>query len=124
MKRNMDLVCRIVLATADLPYGNTLDELDGISPEDFVLHVIWLEEAGLVVASAQAGSGSAAKFAFVTRLTWNGCEFADAVLDDGLWKKAKESVLKPGISFTFDILKEWLKAEIANGLPTIKRLAG
>lgn len=120
----MDVVRQIILATADLPYANTLTKLDGVSPEDFVLHVIWLEEAGLVIADAQAGTGSIAQYAMVSRLTWAGCEFADAVMDDGLWKKAKESVLKPGLSFTFDILKEWLKTEISNGLPTIRGFAG
>jgi hypothetical protein len=39
--------------------------------------------------------------------------------DDTVWKKAKEHVLKPGASWTFDILKEWLKAEAKSrlGLP-------
>ena len=124
MKRDMDVVRKIILAAAYLPYGDTLNELDGVPEDVFVLHVIWLKEAGLVVASAQAGSGSEAKYAIVDRLTWDGCEFADAVIDDGLWKKAKTSVLRPGISFTFDVLKEWLKAEIVNGFPTIKSVGG
>jgi len=124
MKRDMDIVRRIILATADLPYGKVLDNIDGVSSEEFVTHVIWLQEAGLVVADAQAGSGSFAQYANVSRLTWTGCEFADAVLDDTLWQKAKGSVIKPGISFTFDVLKEWLKAEITNGLPTLRNIAG
>lgn len=124
MKRNMDIVRQIILATAELPYARTLDSLSGISDEDFVLHVIWLEEAGLVIADAQAGAGSIAKYAIVSRLTWSGCEFADSVLDENLWTKAKGTVLKPGMSFTFDILKEWTKTEIMNGLPTLRGLAG
>jgi len=59
----------------------------------------------------------------VERLTWAGCEFADAVRSDTLWAKAKKEVIKPGISFTFDILKEWLKAEITQGFPTLRALA-
>ncbi|MDG2617731.1 DUF2513 domain-containing protein [Thermoleptolyngbya sichuanensis XZ-Cy5] len=62
-------------------------------------------------------------YASIGRLTWQGCEFADAVADDRLWNKAKENVLKPGISFTFDVLKEWLKAEISQGLPALRALA-
>lgn len=123
MKRDMDIIRQIILATADLPYASTLDKLEGVSPDDFVVHVIWLEEAGLIIADAQAGSGSGAQYAMVSRLTWDGCEFADAVMDDGIWKKAKESVIKPGFSFTFDILKEWLKGEISNGLPTIRSIS-
>lgn len=123
MKRNMDIVRQIILATADMPYGEKLQSIDGISEDEFVTHVIWLQESGLIVANAQDGTGSMAQYAIVSRLTWDGCEFADAVLDDTLWKKAKESVIKPGLSFTFDVLKEWLKTEIVNGLPSIKSLA-
>lgn len=106
-----------------MPYGETLSSLDGVAPEVFVTHVIWLQEAGLIEADAQAGSGSFAQYASVSRLTWAGCEFADAIQDDTLWAKAKDVVLKPGISFTFDTLKEWLKTEITNGLPTLRGLS-
>jgi len=123
MKRDMDIIRKIILATAALPYGETLSSLDGVAPEVFVTHVIWLQEASLIEADAQAGSGSFAQYASVSRLTWAGCEFADAIQDDTLWAKAKDVVLKPGISFTFDTLKEWLKTEITNGLPTLRGLA-
>ncbi len=123
MKRDMDTVRKIILATAALPYSKTLDSLNGVSAEEFVTHAIWLQEAGLIEADAQAGSGSYAQYAIVSRLTWDGCEFADAIQDDTLWTKAKDVVLKPGISFTFDTLKEWLKAEITHGLPTLRGLA-
>lgn len=120
MKRDMDLIRKIVLATADLPYGKTLNQLEGVSAEEFVTHVVWLAEAGLVEAKAQAGSGSFAKYAIVQRLTWSGCEFADAIRDDTLWAKAKAVMLKPTMSFTFEVLRDWLKAEIAQGLPAIR----
>jgi hypothetical protein len=124
MKRDMDIIRRIILETAELPYGETLESLEGISEEAFITHVIWLQEAGLIEADAQAGSGSFAQYAIVFRLTWDGCEFSDAIQDDTLWNKAKEVVLKPGLSFTFDTLKEWLKAEIKNGLPSLRSLSG
>ena len=122
MKRDMDLVRRIVLAVADLPYGESLRKLNDVSEDEFVTHVAWMLEAGLVKAQVQEGAGSFAKFAVVHRLTWSGCEFADAVVNDTMWSKAKENVLKPGMSFTFDVLKEWLKAEITQGLPTFRGL--
>lgn len=121
MKRDMDLIRRIVLTTADLPYGEQLQEMDGVDEETFVTHVIWLSEAGLVKAITEDGVGpSEARYAFVFRLTWSGCEFADAIRNDTLWAKAKSNVLKPGMSFTFDVLKEWLKTEITQGLPTLR----
>lgn len=120
MKRDMDVIRRIILATADLPYGQPLNKLDDVAEEVFITHVIWLAEAGLIDADANAGSGSFAKYALVKRLTWAGCEFADAVASDTLWKKAKDNVIKPGLSFTFDTLKDWLKTEIAQGFPALR----
>ena len=124
MKRDMDIIRRIILATADLPYGQMLGKLDDVPDEVFIPHVIWLTEAGLIEADAKAGAGSFAKYAIVNRLTWAGCEFADAIASDTLWKKAKENVIKPGLSFTFDTLKDWLKTEIKEGLPGLRTLTG
>ncbi|MCY1562785.1 hypothetical protein D9M68_1002340 [compost metagenome] len=52
-------------------------------------------------------------------MTWAGCEFADAIRNDTLWNKAKDKVIKPGMSFTFEVLTTWLKAEIQHGLPSL-----
>ena len=62
-----------------------------------------------------AGSGSMAKFARVSGLTWHGTEFVAAMQDDSLWSKAKERFMKPGISFTLDIVKSWLVDQITKG---------
>ena len=123
MKRDMDLVRRIILATSELPHTELLQSLPDVEEAEFVRHVAWLLEAGMVKATVREGVGSSdASFAIVFRLTWTGCEFADAVRSDTLWKKARESVMKPGMSFTFDVVKEWLKTEITQGLPTLRAL--
>ena len=123
VKRDMDLIRRIALATEELPPGEALSKLDGVEEELFAVHAQWMQEAGLITAALRPGDGSKpADFALVWRLTWAGCEFAEAVRSDTLWKKAKENVMKPSMSFTFDVLKEWLKTEITQGLPTIRAL--
>ena len=75
-------------------------------------------------ASARARAAQERRIiaALIWRLTWAGQDFADAISSDTLWCKAKENVLKPAGSWTFDVLKEWLKAEILQGLPTIRKL--
>lgn len=122
LKRDMDLIRRIALAAEEMPISETLDGLDGVDQDVFSLHVIWMKEAGLVHAAVSEYMDEAAA-AFVFRLTWSGCEFADAVRSDTLWKKAKENVMKPSMSFTFDVLREWLKTEITQGLPTFRNLS-
>ncbi len=121
MKRDMDLIRRIALEVADMEHGYVLDGLeDGTSKADFAMHVIWMVEADLITANVQEYmSGEPAKVQ-VKRLTWAGCEFVDAIRDDTLWNKAKENVMKPTMSFTFGIVKDWLKAEITQGLPTLR----
>lgn len=119
MNRDMDLIRRIALETAKLPIGQHLDGLAGVDDEVFALHVTWMDEAGLVKAYISTGL-SAGKHASVFRLTWDGCEFVDAVRSDTIWKKAKENVIKPGMSFTFGVLKEWIKTEITQGVPSLR----
>lgn len=122
MKRDMDIVRRIALETTELPENMSLIGLEGVDQRTFGVHVIWMQEAGLLTAAVQEFTSGEPPVARVRRLTWDGCDFADAVRSDTLWNSAKENVLKPGISFTFDVLKDWLKAEIAQGLPTLRGL--
>lgn len=125
MKRDMDLVRRIALEVADMDFGYVIASMEdeGIDAATFGMHVIWMKEAGLVVASVQEFQSGEPPKVQVRRLTWAGCELVDAIRDDTLWAKAKTSVLKPGMSFTFDVLKEWLKTEITQGLPTLRALS-
>ncbi|GMV74186.1 MAG: hypothetical protein AMXMBFR78_11370 [Rubrivivax sp.] len=115
----MDIVRRIAIETADMPFGYELSGLDGIDAATFGQHVIWMTEAGLLRSHVQEYLSSEPPKAHVTRLTWAGCEFADAVASDTLWAKAKASVIKPSASWTFGLLTEWLKAEISQGFPTL-----
>lgn len=115
MKRDMDLIRRILLTAEALPYGEDFQSLEGVSEEQFVTHALWLKEAGLVNAVGMAGSGSAARYAIVSGLTWDGTEFVSAMADDSLWEKAKEKFMKPGISFTLEIVKAWLIDKITKG---------
>ncbi|ABA60019.1 DUF2513 domain-containing protein [Burkholderia multivorans] len=122
MKRDMDIVRRIALAAEDLQYGYHLTGLDDVAPEVFGIHVIWMKEAGLVHAhvSEYLSPLDDPPDASVIRLTWSGCEFVDAARSDTIWNKAKTTLIKPAASFSFQILREWLAAEIKQGLPTLR----
>lgn len=124
MKRDMDLIRRIALVVADMEFGKSLAHMRDEDVDDgtFSTHVIWMQEAGLISATVQTVMSAAPPHVRVHRLTWVGCEFVDAIRDDTLWQKARTNVLRPGMSFTFDVLKEWLKTEISQGLPTVRAL--
>lgn len=121
MKRDMDIVRRIALAVADMPFGHVLTALeDDVDAATFGMHVIWMEEAGLIVANVQEYASGEPPKVRIRRLTWAGCEFADAVRSDTLWEKAKEQVIGPSLSFSFGLLKDWLAAEVRDGFPTLR----
>lgn len=120
MKRDMDLIRQIAMETEKMKYGFGLTGLPNVSSEDFANHCKLMEEAGLINARITEFQDMGPPNAAVHRLTWAGHDFLDAARSDTVWAKAKETVLKPGMSFTFDVLKEWLKTEITQGFPTLR----
>jgi len=110
MNRDMDLV-RLILQKVQScqdPYGLLEEvEIEGHSDAEVSYHIKILNEAGFLEASDMGGLGNFKWFP--GNLTWKGQDFLDATKDDALWKKAKETVIKPGVSFTFNLLFSWLE---------------
>jgi hypothetical protein len=113
----MDLVRRIVLAARDneVP-GQPVGKFDDVDAGTFGEHVQLLVEAGLIGAAVQATQHRVTT-ALVWRLTWTGHDFAQAIVDDTIWSRAKDNVLKPAGSWTFSVLLEYLKIEIRRHIP-------
>lgn len=122
MKRDMDLIRRIAIEAEDLPPRHGLTGMDGVDADAFGVHVAWMKEAGLVHADITEYWSDDPPKVHVHRLTWAGCEFLDAARNDTTWNRVKDKVLAPGMSFTFDVLKEALKAEITQGFPATRAL--
>ncbi len=115
MKRDMDLVRKILRKIRDYedPYGlDGIPEIEGYSGKEISYHIGILNDAGLLTASPIGEMSVDYENYFSINLTWQGQDFIDAAEDETIWKKAKDTVIKPGASFTFDILKEWLKSEV------------
>jgi hypothetical protein len=68
-----------------------------------------MNEAGLIQAHFIEGNDVLPDDVGYLRLTWDGHDFLDATKDSKIWKMAKEHVIKPGASWTFSLLLEWLK---------------
>jgi DNA-binding transcriptional ArsR family regulator len=122
MKRDMDLIRAILqkVESCEDPYGlEHMPEIDGYSRPQISYHMKLLSDAGLVEAQTIDEMGTDCADFMLINLTWQGQDFLDAAKDETLWKKAKETVIKPGASFTFDILLAWLKSQVgtALGLP-------
>ncbi|NMZ73412.1 DUF2513 domain-containing protein [Pseudomonas nitroreducens] len=120
MQRDMDLIRKIVLVVNDLESG-AINSMEGVDQFRFTYHAKLLIEAGLaegVVTSPVNGQFSGAK---LWRLTWSGHDFADSIKDDTLWKKAKDNVIKPSASWSFNVLLEYLKFEIRRRIPGLEQ---
>ena len=115
MHRDMDIVRRIVLAVRQAE--GPLNSVDGVSEQQFAFHAQLLDEAGLAQATLMGGPKRIASSAIIYRLTWEGHDFADSIVDDTIWEKAKEHVIKPAASWTFGVLLEYLKFEIRRRIP-------
>ena len=114
MKRDMDLIRQILVNTEARDFaGDEPPEPYQAQTMEEAYQIALMNDAGLVLADCTTEAGTPVS-ATIYRLTWAGHDFLDAARDDTIWKKAKDSILKPGISWTFSILIEWLKQEAKN----------
>jgi len=119
MKRDMNLIRLILLALEGDQEADARSKAQYEKPV-IAYHAALLIEAGLVEgATTKDADGMPARY-FLQKMTWAGHDFLDSMRDDTIWKKAQEKVLKPVGGVAFDVLKEWLKAEMRNklGLPS------
>ena len=108
MKRDMELVRLILLGQET---GETPPELSEYSKETIIYHYQIMDDAGLIVAWAAKDISGIAHGGGVNRLTWAGHDFLDSTKDSKIWKMAKEHIIRPGASWTFSLLMEWLKQQ-------------
>jgi hypothetical protein len=107
VKRDLDLIRTILIAVES---GDPKAELP-CTQEEFAYHAALLKDAGLIEGAVALDNKGQPRAAHITRLTWTGHEFLDAARNDTVWNAAKDKFLKPGASWTFSIVLDWLKGE-------------
>ncbi len=108
MKRDMDLI-RMLLLREEA--GKMPDELSAFDNRTIAYHVALMRDAGLVEGNVVDDENGEPFEAVIFRLTWDGHEFLAATRNSEIWKGVKQHIIKPGVSWTFSILLEWLKDE-------------
>lgn len=118
MKRDMDLIRKMILAIENSPHGRAPDglKIDGYSEEQVGYHAYLLVDSGLAEGVDFAHMGSAGPESRITRLTWDGHDFADACRDESTWAKARATVKDKVGSVTFDVMKELLVSLLKGSL--------
>lgn len=101
MKRDMDLVRRVLRVYEELPAGQRFDvanvpTLEGASRDEVEEHLAVLIDGNLLNGNVvRSIDGSIAQI-LVFGLTWEGHEFLDASRDEKLWARAKSALGKAG----------------------------
>jgi hypothetical protein len=108
MKRDLDLARRILLEVEANPEadGNGCVDVrvEGHSEREISYHIMLLFQAGLL--SAADASSSDGLLWLAMGLTHEGHEFLDASREEGIWKKAKKTVMEKAGGVTLDTIKE------------------
>lgn len=103
----MDLVREILMAVEDSDEQVIDAEQLASDKWDEVTvarHLELMIEAGLVIGQVEEYLGGGVD-GFVSRLTWPGYDFLDAVRSDSVWQKTKESIGDKVGSASFEVLK-------------------
>jgi hypothetical protein len=108
MKRNLDLIRKIVLSVEEHPHGYAPADLkfDGYDDETVGYHGFLLVDAGLAEGIDVAGLGSESPAYHVHRLTSAGHDFADAVRNDTVWNKTKTKLADVGSGVSLQVVTQ------------------
>ncbi len=121
MKRDMELVRKILMTIEDEPTGRmkAMPVFEGYSEDQVGHHCYLLKQAGLINAVEQTTNFSQCETAFPTEMTWAGHEFLASSRDPAVWKKAMSVMAEKGGALSFGVLSQLLTslAKSHLGLP-------
>ncbi|RLI51233.1 MAG: hypothetical protein DRP09_19445 [Candidatus Thorarchaeota archaeon] len=111
MKRDMELIRKILLQIEKAPYQHTNDtvnlEIEESTNDKINYHVLLLAEAELIEAISFSGDDRV--ICFPTRLTWKGHEFLDLSRNEKIWNKVKSFLGEKGIGLSLVIVEKALE---------------
>lgn len=107
MRRDMDLIRRILIMVGDSPVPlQATVFVDEAHPfETVAYHIDLIGQAHLADTSITRMSGDVIACAEVGPLTWDGNEFLDAIRSDTIWTRVKQRVGATVGSTTIDVIK-------------------
>jgi Hypothetical protein (DUF2513) len=107
MKRDMDLIRKIMLAIEKHPSAYAPDKIvvDGYAEEQVGFHIYLMLQSGLIEGIDTTSSESTGPEAIATCLTPSGYDFIDAIRNDTIWSKVKAYIKEKGVSATVEIVQ-------------------
>lgn len=109
MKRDMDLVRKLLLATekAEEPFDpRNSEKFENYIDNVLGYHVDLLKGHELIDADIVKAFGGAIVQCTINGLTWDGADYLDAIKDEHIWKRTKGVIKKAVGSTTIGLIKE------------------
>lgn len=118
MKRDLDLIRKILILLNEYEYGRAPSELkvDGFTDEQIGYHCYILKDAQLIRAVDTTELGSSSPTALPLGLTWEGHEFVDNAQNENFWVQAKNKIKGIGGTVSLSILTNTLTNIIKEAL--------
>ena len=116
MKRDMELVRKILLKLEEAPDSNAICNLsiDGYTLDEVAYHCQLIEEKGLARNYTELrGDGKLVSFGIGT-LTDDGHDLINKIRNETVWEKVKTFIVKKGLKFTLDVIIQVAPQVIAN----------
>jgi Hypothetical protein (DUF2513) len=111
MKRDMELIRKMVLLIEDHPGGSAPSQLtvEGYDGEEVGDHAYLLVDSGLADGTSTSHLTSSSPQYRITRLTSAGHDFADRARNQYVWEEVMADIKAKGLtSVTLDILRKLL----------------
>lgn len=116
MKRDFDLIRKLILTIEDDSQNVSFIEINGYSKDQIGYHAYLLVDAGLAKGIDVTTIHDALPQWQVLHLTSAGHDFADTARNESIWQKAKEIVKGKAGGVTIDVMKQVLIRIIKNAL--------
>ncbi len=101
MKRDMELVRKILFALETKTDLNPYLNIEGYGSKEVGYHCSMMYEYGLIQNfKAQPGDNDPYYIFFANGLTWEGCDFLDKIRNEGTWKKTMKTITEKGLDMT------------------------
>jgi hypothetical protein len=114
LKRDWDLIRKILLAAEDMPAGGHLNANDFNWPDNGVLveHVQLLVDERYIEAAVRAARPNGVFV--IRRLLWDGHDLLAKMRSEGWWNQMKALAAKKGVELTFDVIKSLAMPALAH----------
>lgn len=116
MKRDFELIRKLVLSIEDCPSGDMPHGVDGYTAEQVGYHSYLLVDAGLAKGVDVTSLSDTLPNWQILHLTSAGHDFADVARSDSTWSAATTIVKDKAGSVTLDVLKQVLVSVVKNTL--------